>query len=366
MLAHSFNDSPNAKIAATMESVAPTDQPGWDQLAGYCKYVSADPVVLDGIFSKHKIRFTQVWDLNDPLELNPILDGMGDAQHQMYVVDGVLMPSTEMWYRTQLIESQINEFGVLSLTKNPTSYDMWSKYASGHRGFVIELRKDFNEHPAFRSSDGEMYPVKPVNYVDEFRINLSDLARDSGEFTTSEFNERFFYSKTRRWQSELEFRLVRHLADLGKPRKKKVVGVYREPGNVYTGDLPLEVVESVVFGTHMSREDKASILQSCRGHQVQFLQAFLFRGEKDQQGYVGDIKLLPLENKALLDQVLRFAPQTFVVDSLESRAGKRSVPRVEDLPYYPINSDLVREMFQARSQSVGADGVVGDKAPISE
>jgi len=87
----------------------------------YFKYLSDDPVVINGVFFKHKIRFTQPAALNDPLEYNSQID-LGERhtnlnQRYKYKVD--ILPSYNDWVRTQLIERFYNEFGILSLTKQP-------------------------------------------------------------------------------------------------------------------------------------------------------------------------------------------------------------------------------------------------------
>ena len=117
------------------------------ELTGYFKYCSDDPRVINGIFRDHKIRFTQPAALNDPLEFDPIIRFENNgANYNWFSLNGIPLPSEESRLRHRLIEQQINAFGVLSLTKNPDSFDMWSRYANGHKGFLIEFKSDLNKH----------------------------------------------------------------------------------------------------------------------------------------------------------------------------------------------------------------------------
>ena len=125
-----------------------TELYGGGKFDSYFKYCSNDSEVLKGIFKHQKIRFTQPRALNDPLEFNPTMRFHdSEAKYQLYDVNGISFPSIELFFRVQVIESQINAYGILSLTKIPNSFDMWSQYANGHRGFVIELKDGFWCHP---------------------------------------------------------------------------------------------------------------------------------------------------------------------------------------------------------------------------
>jgi hypothetical protein len=76
--------------------------------------------VTNAIFKRGKIRFTQPRTLNDPLEFYPtmLLKDL-PANYQNYELDGLTFPSNELFYRVHLIESQINNYGLLSPTKIP-------------------------------------------------------------------------------------------------------------------------------------------------------------------------------------------------------------------------------------------------------
>ena len=118
------------------------------RLKNFFKYCGDDEKVINGIFKEHQIRFTQPAALNDPLEFNPIIRfKQSEGKYTNYIFDGIVFPSEEIRIRHQLIERQLNDFGILSLTNIPECFDMWSRYANGHRGFLIELKIDFLSIP---------------------------------------------------------------------------------------------------------------------------------------------------------------------------------------------------------------------------
>lgn len=159
----------------------PTSDAGQSQLPTYFKYCSDDTRVIEGIFACHKIRFTQPAALNDPLESQPIIRfRQRKGKYTHYVFDGIVFPSEEIWLRVQLVERLRNAFGVLSLTKIPDCFDMWSRYANGHKGFLLEFKADFNKPANMRGKDSKVYEIREVAYVDQYAINVDDLVDEHG------------------------------------------------------------------------------------------------------------------------------------------------------------------------------------------
>lgn len=153
----------------------------WDS---YFKYFNDSPAVMDGIFKNQKIRFTQPRALNDPLEFSPTFRfNNPDSAYRTYELDGLRLPSIELFFRVQIIESQINNYGILSVTKHPDSFDMWSHYSNGHKGFVIEFKEGFWQYPALKSRTGEQYPARKVEYVNDYSINLDKIADADGHIS---------------------------------------------------------------------------------------------------------------------------------------------------------------------------------------
>jgi hypothetical protein len=299
----------------------------------FFKYCSTgqNNAVLKGLFKDHKIRFTQPWALNDPLEFNPILRFENDGQNFVrYLYDGILLPSEEDRLRMRLIEQQVNHFGILSLTKVPDSFDMWSRYANGHKGFLIEFKSDFNKNPCMLSQEGKEYSVNKITYVDEYAINIDLLTDVQSKISLERFNEEMFYKKCSRWQNEIEYRMVRPLTDY--PDYKPLKYTPHRDDNIYLFDFDLNCIESVTFGACMTVEDKKAIMLSCKEYGVQFLQACIWRDKKEATDLSGKIELIPEYKISGLLSILDF--NFFFQQEHISRPKPIKISQLSDIPYY--------------------------------
>lgn len=322
----------------------------YESLPGFCKYMSDKKEVLKGIFESRKIRFTQPAALNDPLDCNPVIrvPSEGD-QHSMYSVAGIDMPSENLWFHYQLLEPPINQYGVLSFTKNPVSADMWSQYANGHRGFLIEFTHNFAEDSAFRSKDGHEYEIQKVEYVDRFLIDLEDCLDASRRIDIETFRNLLFYRKAKRWAKEKEFRMIRPLKDLGKETGGMHFGIERDQESVWVGDLPFSTISSITFGAIMSRETKLWIIEQCKDTNVQFMQCLVYPLRLDDEGLSPYIHLVPLDNPELRAKMFDLHPQ-LLLGADEGLLGHKqiTVSNPKELPYYQGYEKLVDAMYKKR------------------
>jgi len=293
------------------------DEKEYLKLGSYFKYFS--DLLIDKIFNKKTIRFSQPWIMNDPLEFNPIIKFHEKNEYDSYNLHGIIMPSMNDWFRIQLIESKVNDYGILSLTKNPYSYTMWNHYGNGHKGFLVEFKNNFNEHDSFKSKDNDIYPVKKVDYVEEFIIDISKISDDTGMFLDEDFNEHFFYLKTNRWEYEKEYRFVRNLKDFDKEYKTNVD--YREDKKIYCGSLPLEVIETVTFGAHMSQSNKQKIVNLLKDTNIEFNQAIVYKDEKDSENQMGKVEIILLA-KDNLKSTIELLPQVFSCEKKKINNGE--------------------------------------------
>ncbi len=90
---------------------------------------------------------------------------------------------------------------------------MWSQYSNGHKGFIIEFKPDFNSYSGMTSNSSKIYEVKKVIYVDDYEINLDDIADKTGFISLEALNNELFFKKTSRWKHENEYHMVRPLSD---------------------------------------------------------------------------------------------------------------------------------------------------------
>ncbi|MBW7989492.1 MAG: DUF2971 domain-containing protein [Planctomycetes bacterium] len=317
----------------------------YSQLGNFLKYCSNDEKVLNGIFNEHKIRFTQPAALNDPLEFNPIIQfKQNEGKYTNYIFDDIVFPSEELRIRHQLIERQLNDFGILSLTKIPDCFDMWSRYANGHRGFLIELKSVFFNHPCMMSKDDKEYEVRKVEYVDEYAVNIDSLVDEHGLIPFADFNVQTFFTKTSRWKDEEEYRLVRRLSD--NPCWQSLEHKAHRDRNVYLFDFSLDCIESVTFGACMSLENKKKIMEACKSSGINFLQAIIIRDQKDKFNRPGNVTFAQAE---IFPDLLRMGDLGMLVEQkyIEERQ-KPAIPvkKLSELPYYADGEKWISQYYE--------------------
>ncbi len=318
----------------------------------YFKYFSDSKNVIDGLFKYKRIRFTQPWALNDPLEFNPCIKfNIPGSQYQSYTMYGVPLPSLEQFYRINLIESQFNEYGILSLTKVPDCFDMWSRYANGHRGFLVAFKSDFNLQTCMKSKGNEEYPINEVTYVDDFDINVDELINEEGKILKEDVRKELFFKKTSRWDYEEEYRIVRPLKDCDyyEPPIKKTS--YRD-SSVYLFDFSLDCIESIVYGAHMSNENKKLIDLCCKKYKIDFSQALVVKDEKDRFGKIGKVIFHPLGDSPIGGKINDLSPAGFSVDRLEEMRTFKNIEELNELPYYKNNEQYCKDLYAIKEKNI--------------
>lgn len=323
------------------------------KLRSFCKYFNSSQEVRIGVFEKRKIRFTQPWGLNDPLEGTPAIRFKRPDANVFYKLNGITYPSEQLFYRVQILEAAVNSFGMLSLTNIPDSFEMWALYADGHRGFVVEFAESFNERPCMRARDGGIYSVEPVDYVDDYAIDPDDLY-DGERLSHEALIRSVFLRKTKRWEHEREFRVVRPLTDC--PAYTSTVGYktsYRDNG-LYLFDLDTACIASVIFGTHMSADAKRYVYNQVNGTGVNLFQACLCPSLKDDMGHQGRLVLVHLDQFGAPNIVLDSSPQMFSAldgDPLEEKR-LQTIDTLAELPYYKRFPGAV-EKFKEAMEATG-------------
>lgn len=314
------------------------------------KYFSDDPRIIKGVFRDNKIRFTQPWGMNDPLEFNPTLQFFNnEIAQQGYDLNGTFLPSIELFYRIQVIESQINAYGILSLTTQHRSFDMWSRYANGHKGFVLGFKQGFDLHQCMKSKDGEQNIFRGVNYVDQYILNIEELANEFDSIPWAVLQNELFFKKTSRWKDEQEYRLIRSLTDC--PEYKSKADHSHRDNSIYLFDFSLECINDVIFGASMSIQNKKDIVDYCRlrKQNVNFWQAVIIKDEVDIIGKPSKIKVFPIvDYLGSLEEIYTIQPQQFCIDSMQELNNLKTVKikRLSDLPYYEDYKELVDRLFE--------------------
>ncbi len=321
----------------------PTD---YSRLKTFFKYCSDDERVIRGLFKDNKIRFTQPAALNDPLEFNPIIRFKHNgSNYRWFYLNEIPLPSEEFRLRFRLIEQQVNEFGILSLTKIPDSFDMWSRYANGHKGFLIKLKSDFNKHSCMLSPANKVYPVREVRYVVEYSINVDELTDDKGQIKLEMFNDLMFYRKLSRWVAEQEYRMVRPFSDL--PSYVPLSNKAHRDERLHLFEFSVDCIESVTFGACMSFESRERIRKACTGSGIEFLRAAIIRDKKDDFGKAGKIVYVPEDSILRTFYVSQF-PLILESGHFEDLKKVIRIASLSELPYWEDNKEWVRQMYEIR------------------
>ncbi|KXK15151.1 MAG: hypothetical protein UZ14_CFX002000862 [Chloroflexi bacterium OLB14] len=316
------------------------------QFSSYFKYFSDSDDVINGIFQNNKIRFTQPWGMNDPLEFNPSLKFSPNVNpYQYYELDGAVFPSIELFCRINIIEAQINSYGILSLTKKPLSFDMWSKYANGHKGFLLEFRSDFSKHPCMKSKDGEEYKIKKVEYVKNYFLEVENILDENNIPSLDKLKDELFFKKLDRWKDEEEYRLVRELADTSSYSQLDDKS-YRD-SNVYLFDFSLECINSITFGACMSIKNKKKIMEQITDYKIELFQSYIIRNPSEKPEDFDVVKIVNIRNNFSLDELYSLQPQIFIVDNDDDFVNKRNIniKDIKDLPYYKGNEVRMDELY---------------------
>jgi hypothetical protein len=322
----------------------------------YFKYCNDDSKVIENIFGNQVIRFTQPRSLNDPLEFSPIMR-FNDPQsrYKSYELNGISLPSVELFFRVQIIESQVNAYGILSLSKIPNSFDMWSHYANGHRGFILEFKDKFWQHSCMKSKSGDEYPVQAVEYVLDYAINLDRLVNEKKEIPQSTLHKELFFKKTSRWAYEYEHRMVRPLADCPTYKPPEDNYPYTDK-NIYLFPFNWDCIASVILGANMSPENKILIAQYCESHNTPLHQAYIIRDIKDWFGKPSTVYIISVDNNENKEIVLRAKHQAFCMDTVS--LGNKSTVKISnltDLPYYKEHRETVEQLYGSLKSDYPAD-----------
>lgn len=150
------------------------------------------------------------------------------------------------------------QFGVLSLTIDLTSFEMWEKYASNHAGFCVGfdprmMLKDKTKVGAF----GLVEYFKKLPTIHPFEDSIQRAFKQ-------------IYYKEDKWKFEKEYRVH-------KLHPKKISSTQR------LFSVPEEAVIEIVFGACMKEEHKLEIIEiakvSCKN--AKFKQASVNFNEKE-------------------------------------------------------------------------------------
>ena len=171
---------------------------------------------LKPIILEHQLYLPSVAQLNDPTDCRPKIRAMSDEamltflrndyvrrnpilaldllqEHESRIRTSIQTQGLE-WFQRQLsmiLNAQMEQFRVYSLSKRFDNFSLWAKYAADHSGYCLEFA---NEGPLF----GEH--VMEVVYGEYAPFDVNDSENRSAAFLVSKRPE---------WSNEEEVRLIR-------------------------------------------------------------------------------------------------------------------------------------------------------------
>ena len=216
------------------------------------KYVSFENLkrILEG-----SIRFTQPGAFNDPFEMVPELhvpEGFGceDVEISFSVtaprrepILGALDDDFESDYCSdrnsrRILGSLNRSIGILCLSKNDSSLLMWSHYADGYSGAIVQ----FDETHDFLFGHFEMKYSEHRPKIDIASYIAGDAPIPIAELCV----------KAKEWEYEEEVRVVRSLVDC---RSEGTANDFP----ICVMDVPSDGIESVILGERMAVRNQREI-----------------------------------------------------------------------------------------------------------
>ncbi|ERS03004.1 hypothetical protein Q673_18565 [Marinobacter sp. EN3] len=232
------------------------------------KYVSFEGGMA--IINNSSIGFSSPKDFNDPFEMS----AFKYEDEERRELEEIAVP---------IVKSRCNDnFGVLSLTRQPLNALMWSHYADSHKGIVIGfdankagfLDLQSNVIPA---SYGEIIYTKTKPRIVlpmPSDSDLQEIGSDIEKFDDScyEFYKSAFLYKSVEWAYEEEVRVVKNVrcpptaSGFREATYKNNAGTWRDINigkrKLYCLSVPEDAIKEVFFGKNFAKNiDGRSVTQ---------------------------------------------------------------------------------------------------------
>ena len=241
------------------------------------RYFSRDKYT-ERIFKHNKLYFRNPNKFNDPFDCKALLTLERDWNQEEYIkfvmnnaIDSIgrnLDNEEKQLYKESAIKvfknsdknqlsrninntikeclyKSINEFRILCLSRNYNDILMWSHYAEGHRGFVLQFdTKALLEN--FKQPPQEVFYPPNKSFP-----------------SIKDFNEKncvhmFLITKSSQWEYEEEWRILMHIEDKDNPEEKGKS--YKFKNGLITG---------IILGCEMKDRKKEKISELIREYQPQ-------------------------------------------------------------------------------------------------
>jgi hypothetical protein len=160
-------------------------------------------------------------------------------------------------------ENMDKNFGILSLSQVPDNVLMWSHYAADHKGFVLGFDATNPHFDERRSEADDLRHLRRVGYTDD---------RPKGPLNEWD-GIKLFWVKSKKWEYECEWRIVRPLADATEILKTV-------PYSVHLFGYPAGSLREIIFGARILDSHQTGIVERCHsgpGHESYSVQTCAHR-----------------------------------------------------------------------------------------
>jgi hypothetical protein len=226
---------------------------------------------------------------------------------------------------------------------------MWSHYANGHKGFLLEFNVGGKLRPRVELEKGVPIPIYKVRYVSTNTVDLAKMCNRKGLIPDYQFRDWIYLRKTKIWKYEGEYRAIKHLESCETYKPPSVRRSYRD-NNVYLFPMSIDCILTVTFGVNTPVEDKKRIIKLCAGYNITFLQVLIDKDEQNQ------VRPVPINLFGSIDTYLDMPPQLFTFDSKEMQYANKPVMKVESLqeiPYYAMQKGDYDSYYVERKNNRG-------------
>ena len=149
--------------------------------------------------------------------------------------------------------------GILCLSETPDDIIMWSHYADGHKGLVLQFDKDRLESYGY---------CKKVEYYKDYPT-LRDL--NESKLSNEGMTKLFLLRKANHWSYEAEWRMIINIIN-----GQRIV------------KFPKEILIGVIFGCQMHKKDKEKVREWIDSSNMQVK---IYEAVKDEESYSLKISL---------------------------------------------------------------------------
>ncbi|MHC4139792.1 MAG: DUF2971 domain-containing protein [Planctomycetota bacterium] len=144
----------------------------------------------------------------------------------------------------RLKETYFSNVRIFSMSENNDNILMWSHYAEQHKGFCIEFIRESDNNL------GNFEMAKPINYTEDYtKVKFLDSTGNVSKSIASDS----FYTKSRDWHYEKEWRLFYTEGDGEKP-------------------IP-SAISSIIFGLKMTEQNENTIRKILSGQGINYKKA---------------------------------------------------------------------------------------------